>query len=144
MPETTSILSQQWTDILPPLAPEPMAWWLLLSSVVLAVLVVVVVSVLWQQRPRQRALRVLRRCTKQLASKSIDSRHIAAVLHNAMLSGLGLHPASMVKGARPSDPQWQQFYRQLQHCVFQATPPSPDELAPLIQQGRYWLRNYPQ
>ena len=142
MPDHTSVLSQHWTDILPPLAPEPMSWWIALSSAVLALLVMGVVFILWQQQPRQRALRTLRRCSKQLAALPIDSLRIAYALHGALIQGLGLQPASLLKATAVNDEQWQRFYRQLQHCVFQAAPPSADELAQLIQQGRYWLRQY--
>ena len=143
MAEHASILSQRWTDIIPPLAPEPMSWWLLLSSVVLLLLVVLVVLILWQQRPRQRALRVLRRCRKQLLAMPADTRQIAYALHRALLQGLGLHPAGVFNPTQLTDPHWQHYFRQVQHCVFQAAPPSVDELAKLVQQGAYWLRQYP-
>ena len=144
MDDHATLLSQHWTDILPPLAPEPVSLWVALSSVLLAILVVIVVFILWQQRPRQRALRVLRRCRKQLVSRQADSRRIAYVLHRALLQGLGLNPASGLNTTQLTDPHWQDFYRQLQHCVFQAASPSTDELATLIQQSHYWLRHYPQ
>ena len=144
MSDGANILSQHWTDILPPVAPEPMAWWIMLSSVVLALLVMLVVFILWQQRPRQRAQRVLRRCRKQLLAMPADTRQIAHALYHALWQGLGLHPAGVSSPLQLSDPHWQHYFRQVQHCVFQAVPPSADELAPLIQQGGYWLRRYPQ
>jgi hypothetical protein len=144
MADHLSVLSQRWTDILPPLPPAPVSSWLLLSSVALALLVVGVVWVLWQQRPRQRALRMLQRCRRQLITMQIDSRQIAYAIHCAMLQGLGLNPATVVTNVQQTDPHWQAFYRQLQCCVFQAATPSADELADLIQQGRYWLRHFPR
>ena len=144
MADHTSILSQTWTDILPLAAPVPMSLWLVLSGVVLLVLVVIVVFILWQQRPRQRALRALSRCNRQLQAVSADSRRIAHTLHRALLQGLNLNPATLKNNPRASDRQWQTFYRRLQQCVFQATPPAADELIELIQQGRYWLRHYPR
>lgn len=144
MPDHASVLSQHWTDILPPLPPAPLSMWIVLSSVVLLLLAVLVVFILWQQRPRQRALRVLRRCRRQLQDRQTDARQIAYTLHRALLQGLGLSPARVLKSPQLTDAHWQDFYRQLQHCVFQAAPPSADEVAQLIRQGRYWLRHYPQ
>lgn len=143
MPDTANVLSQRWTDILPPVAPESMLPWLGLSSAVLALLVVLVVVILWQQRPRQRALRVLRRCRKQLAARPGDSRRISYTLYHTVLQGLGLHPARELHTPALTDANWQRFYRELQHCVFQPTPPTAAELTVLIWQGRYWLRHYP-
>jgi hypothetical protein len=144
MADHPSILSQAWTDILPPAPPPAMSWWLAWSGLVLLLLVVSVVFILWQQRPRQRALRVLSRCNRQLQTIPTDSRRIAHVVHRALLQGLNLNPATLINDTRARDRQWQTFYCRLQQCVFQATPPGVDELISLIQQGRYWLRHYPR
>lgn len=141
MAEHVSILSQRWTDILPPSAPPPIAWWLLLSAGGLALLVVIVVWLLWQQRPRQRGLRVLRRCRQQLQAMSADSRETALRIYHALLQGLALSPAHLAATAA-RDPRWRAFYRRLQGSVFAATAPSQEELLELIRQARYWLRHY--
>lgn len=144
MADHASILSQHWTDILPPSPPPSLSWWLIISAVALFVLVVLVVFILWQYRPRSRARRVLRRCYKQLQVMPDDARRIAYAVYHALLSGLKLNPATDGNATRTYNPQWQVFYLQLQQCVFQATPPTAAQLATLIQQGRYWLRHYPQ
>lgn len=144
MADHVSILSQTWTDIVPPVAPQPMTWWFVLSSLTLLVLVVLGVIVLWRQRPRQRALRVLQRCQRQLDAAALDSRLLAFAIYEAVLQGLSLNPALALKGISDSDQQWLAFYQRLQQCVFQAAPPATDELSELIRQGRYWLRHYPQ
>lgn len=141
MADHTSILSQRWTDIVPPTAPPPLAWWLLLSAGVLALLVVVVVWLLWQQRPRQRGLRVLRHCRQQLQSLSVDSHEIALRIYRALLQGLAESPARLAATA-VRDPHWLAFYRRLQGCVFAGSSPNRDELLELIRQARYWLRHY--
>ena len=142
MSESTASLHQSWTDILPLVTPPSLSWWLVVAGVVLLVLAVIVVAVLWQQRPRQRALRVLHRCRRQLRAVPADTRRIAHTVHRALLQGLGLHPASRTDNQRASDQQWQSFYDQLQRCAFQAVPPAADELAELIRQGRYWLHHH--
>lgn len=141
MADHTSLLNQRWTDILPPAAPPPIAWWLLLSAGVLALLVVVVVWLLWQQQPRQRGLRVLRRCRQQLQSLSVDGHETALRVYRALLQGLAVSPARLA-ATTVRDPHWQAFYRRLQGCVFAASSPDRDELLELIRQARYWLRHY--
>jgi hypothetical protein len=144
MADTATALSQTWTDILPPVAPESVSGWLWISSGVLALLAILVVFVLWQMRPRQRALWVLRRCRKQMRVARVDTRLIAYALHRAIVQGLGL-PVARACVAPPAAvaARWQGFYRELQRCVFQATPPTTAELTALIWQARYWLRHYP-
>jgi HAMP domain-containing protein len=141
MAEPTSILSQRWSDILPPLSPPSLTPWLLLSAVVLLVLVVIVVFVLWQQRPRQRALRVLRRCRAQLQTGAMDARVLAQTCYRVLLQGMGLQPASMSRAGVAADPRWQAFYRDLQQCAFASSPPPSAQLASLIEQACYWLRH---
>jgi hypothetical protein len=139
MADHTTILSQHWTDILPPNPPAPISGWLLLSAVALLFLVVLAVALLWQQRPRQRALRSLRHCRRRLQSLSADTRAIAYHTYQALMQGLALHPANIPTTA---DPQWLDFYQQLQACVFAGSAPSRDQVADLIRQSRYWLKHY--
>lgn len=144
MSEQTTLLSQQWHEILPPLPPEPVSLWVILSSLLLVLLAVVVVYILWQQRPRQRARRELRRCTRQLQHSASNSKEIAMRMHRALLQGLSLNPASALSEQHRRDIFWELFYRQLQECVFQPVAPSPDELARLLRQCSYWLRHFPR
>lgn len=143
MADQSFLLNQTWTDILAPAPPPSMALWLVLSGVVLLLLVVFVVFILWQQRPRQRAMRALAHSRRQLHAVSADTRRIAHAVHRALLQGLGLNPVTVANPCTAHEQQWQAFYRRLQQCVFQAAPPSVDDLNKLIQQGRYWLRHYP-
>lgn len=141
MPGQGNPLGQHWTDIPPLPPPQHLTVWLLLSSVILLALVLLVVYVLWQQQPRRRALRVLQRCGRQLQSAPTDARRIAHTVHRVLLQGLGLNPATVLKVVAQDNRQWREFYRRLQHCVFQAAPPATDELAALIRQAGDWLRH---
>ncbi len=141
MPGQSNPLSQHWTDILPLIPPHPDTLWLGVSSVILLLMVIIVVYVLWQQRPRQRALRVLQGCARQLQASPTDTRRIAHTVHRTLLQGLGLNPASVLSAAYQHDQKWQAFYRPLQQCVFQARAPATEELAGLIRQACDWLRH---
>jgi len=143
MSDQVNILSQHWSDILPPLAPPPLMPWILWSSMVLALLVVLVVAVLWQQQPRQTARRTLRRCRDRLRDGVPDRRVIAHAVYHAVLQGLGLSPAVVFAMSSSQEAQWQDFYRRLQRCVFQATIPESRELTTLIREADAWLRRYP-
>lgn len=140
MPGQHNPLSQHWTDILPLMPPSQHAGWLLLSAVVLLLLVILSVYVLWQQSPRWQAYRSLRRCSRQLQMQPEASRRIAHTVYRVLLQGLGMTPVTVLQHEQLINPQWQTFHRRLQHCVFQASPPTVDELAGLIQQARDWLR----
>lgn len=141
MADPASILSQRWTDILPPAAPPPIALWLSLSAAALLLLTVLVVWLLWQQRPRRRGLRILRACRRQLRSLSVDRREQALLIHRAMLQGLAVSPAHLAATAA-RDHHWHAFYQQLQASAFAAQTPGRDELTELVQQARYWLQHY--
>ena len=140
MPGHNNPLSQRWTDILPLLPPQQHTMWWLLSGVVLLALVLLVVYVLWQQTPRRRALRALQRCGRQLQAVPAESRRIAHTAHRVLLQGLRLNPATVMNETYQHNLQWQNFYRRLQQCVFQAAAPDADELAGLIRQACDWLR----
>jgi len=141
MPGQSHPLSQHWTDILPLMPPHSITVWLLISSALLLGLVILAVYVLWQQRPRQRALRVLQGCARQLQDAPGDARRIAHTVHRNLLQGLGLSPASALRESHKRNQQWQAFYRSLQQCAFQAQPPATEELAGLIRQACDWLRH---
>lgn len=139
MPDHTAILSQRWTDILPPNPPAPIEWWLLFSAVALLCLVVLAVAILWQTRPRQRALRVLRQCQRQLQAHSADTRVIAHRIYQAVLQGLAIHPAKVSPAGH--DQRWRDFLQRLQVCVFASHTPAREDVADLIRQGRYWIKH---
>lgn len=144
MPEQTTLLSQQWQDILSPLPPAPVSQWLVFAGLCLLGLVVIVVYVLWQQRPRQRALRELRQCARQLQQAQYDAKQLLTSMHRLLLQGLELNPATVLSRHHKREVFWELYYRQLQQYTFRAAAPSRDELARLLRQTHYWLRHYPR
>jgi len=141
MAEHGSLLSQAWTDILPPVAPQPAAWWWLLISALLLLLVLLVVFVLRRQAPRQRARRVIQGCRQRLQETGSDTRQLAARVYLALLEGLALSPAT---AHRYPGADWQRFYLALQQSAFGSRAPTSAELATLIAGARYWLQHYPR
>lgn len=141
MSEHSSLLSQNWTDILPPVAPASMMQLWLLSAVVLLVLVLVVVFVLRRQSPRQRAHRVIRLCRRRLQQAGIDTRQLAVRVYVSLLEGLALSPAT---AQRHPSADWQRFYLALQQSAFGPVAPSPAELAKLLAEAQHWLQRYPR
>lgn len=144
MAEQTTALAPPWQDILPPLAPPPLSPWWLASALVLLLLAVSVVYILWQQRPRQRALRELRRYARQLRQAQPDLKQLVIALQRQVLQGLGLTPTTALARSHKLEAFWALYYEQLQRCVFSDAPPSAEEVARLLRQGQYWLRNYPR
>jgi len=141
MTDQGSLLSQTWTDILPPVAPEPAAWWWVTISVLLLLLVLLVVFVLRRQAPRQRARRLIQACRHRLQETGIDTRQLAARVYLTLLEGLALSPAT---AHRFPGADWQRFYLALQQSAFGSRAPTSAELAMLIAEARYWLQHYPR
>lgn len=140
MADHTHLLSQRWTDILPPATPPAVNSEMVFAGVVLLLLAILVVSLLWQLRPRQSARRALRRFRRQLHSGAADTRTIAFCIYRAVLDGLSLNPMQLRQDASDTD-AWADFYRRLQISVFAANPPSRKEVFDLIRDGLYWLRH---
>ena len=144
MSEQSTHLNQAWQELLPPVPPEPVSLWLVYGSGFLLLLVIIVVYVLWRQRPRQRALRQLQRCAKQLQQTQPDLKQIMRMVYSTVLNGLGLNPTTALSESHQQDPFWALFYLRLQQSVFGATTPSRDEVASLLNQSDYWLRRFPR
>lgn len=131
------LIDTQWVDIVPPVAPEPVSLWIWLGVILLCVSVTSIVWWYWQHQPRQRALRQLRVCEKQLHHAGSTTRPIAARIYHAVQLGVQAPPTRTLYAR---DAQWQEYHLRLAQCVFHAREPDADLLREVLHESRAWLR----
>lgn len=140
MPGHSQILNEHWADILPLLPPQSNILWIFFSSAVLLFLTLSVVYFLWRRLPRQRALRRLRICQRQLHADYADTKQIGLIVYRSFMQAVIFDPVRHGIDIENANRNLKDFYTQLQKCVFQPLPPEKDELARLIEQACGWLQ----
>ena len=128
----------QWVEILPPAAPAPVSLWVWLAVAVGCALLLALAWRYWQRRPRQRALRQLRWCEKQLQRRDAAHRDIALQIYQAVQLAWQAPPTLHLHA---SDVHWQDYYRRLMQSVFAAQPADAAQLREVLRETRRWLRS---
>lgn len=131
------LIDTQWVDVLPPVPPEPLPVWIWLSIILLCLGIALLAWLHWQRRPRQQALRQLRRCERQLQRNQIKTKPIAAQVYRAVQLGVRRLPSARMHA---HDADWQNYYRRLAQCAFHAHEPDAQELRDILRETRAWLR----
>lgn len=136
MPEQR-LIDSQWVDILPPSPPEPVSLWVWLGMALVLIAMAALAWWYWRRQPRQRALRQLRNCERQLKHALLPPKPIAAAMYRAVQQAVATVPTAQLHAR---DAKWQDYYLRLAHCVFHAREPSVTELDTLLGEARAWLR----
>ncbi len=129
-----------WVDILPP--PPPTSG---ISLWFIAVLLVITVSLLflllryWYTRPRQRALRQLKRIEFELNKTTQNTKQLAFAVAESLQAGFGVRQLTQIVPLFQK-PQVQLFCSELRRGCYQATSPSIEELTGWLQQARHLLQ----
>ena len=136
MPEQR-LIDSQWVDILPPSPPAPVPLWVWFGMALVLIAIAALAWWYWRRQPRQRALRQLRRCERQLRHALLPPKPIAAALYRAVQQAVAMVPTAQLHAR---DAQWQDYYRRLAQCVFHAREPSAADIQTLLSESRAWLR----
>lgn len=131
------LIDMQWVEVMPPVTPEPVSVWIWIISAVLLLAITAITWWFWQRQPRQRALRQLRDCEKQLHDTTAQPKKVASQMYRALQTAMSQMPTRQVQQL---DPAWPDYYRRLAQCVFHAQQPDSAEVQLLLHETRNWVR----
>ncbi len=119
-------------DILPP--PAPVDQTLLLTVLLLGVMGLVLFGLylLWQRRPRQRALHQLTQLQRRLEQQAVDNRQCLYEINHLLCQGLALNSLARMDN--------QSFYQRLSRLQYRAAAPEHDETQRLLAEACLLLR----
>ena len=128
----TSLIENQWVDIVIPTAPDSqlLLWW----SLVFVLLMVVSFGVyfIWQRQPRQQLRRNMRRLLS-FPSTLIDPKNKLRQLEQALCQHCHAVQLSKIK---LDNTNWNTFKQQLQQACYQAQPVNEQHAIELIKQAQ--------
>ncbi len=122
-----------WLDILPP--PVPMDHSLLFTVMAIGLISLLLLGLyqLWQRRPRQQALRQLRKLQRQFEQHGLDNKQCLYEINRLLCKGLAINRLSRLEGDK-------HFYQRLSQLQYRATPPESDDTRQLLQAAHRLLR----
>ena len=127
-----------WIDILPPPPPASgISMWLIVVLLVITVSLLFLLLRYWYTRPKQRALRQLKRITHELNHH--NTKQLAFAVTEALQVGFGVSQLTQIAPAS-QNPQAQLFCTELRRGCYQSTSPSLDELTRWLQQAQHLLQ----
>lgn len=138
---TSSLAETEWVDIVPPVTvtASPDA-----ALVLLIVVIVLATSMMatwfYSTRPKQQALRKLRRLIRAPDLNPDQRRERCHLIAQQLGAAFGVTRLSAVCIDDARQERWQEFVQQLDQKRFSQEPPSGEDLAQLADQAVNWLR----
>jgi len=134
MPDS-KVIADKWVDILPPATPtmDNIYWWLLLCALACGI----VLFYFWQTRPKQRALRALRRGKKWLHS---NPKELIYVVRHALCIAARASHLRKISIPDNSYKAWQQYNQTLSRFGFQKSAITAKDVEPLLYEAKRWIR----
>lgn len=136
----TQLMDTPWLDILPPPPPTGQSEWLLLVVSIGMTVLLAAVYRYWQSRPRQRALRELKRLQQLLQQKQLDQRQCLFAINRQLR--LGFKQSQLLRfNPRGREHDWQQFYTELTRQQYQRDRPDQKTTTRLLLSACALLRD---
>lgn len=136
----TQLSDKPWLDILPPPVPVDNSLLVFVISTGIICGVLATLYLFWQARPKQKALRHLKKLQQQTNSTEFDGKHCLFEIHRLLCQGFQQHQLAQLKPANHQQ-DWQVFYRQLVQQQYQAATPAKADTQNLLTTASQLLRD---